>query len=194
MIVMAVSVAIWLEEIIARFHAAPGSPSLAAEVASEDPGPRIPLLSIAAMILVFTLLRSPGSPPKFQPRYDPARYPEAALAAVRRMNPSTRLLTTDLWGGYLIYRFYPDVRVFWDGRVDLYGTPYNQAAVDTFMGGPKWKQTLAEHGITAALVPANLALASLLADSKDWQPVYRDKTAVLFQLSPPLAPQLESRR
>ena len=194
MIAMAAPVAIWLEEIVAMFQAAPGPPRFAAEAGSEDPGPRIPLLSIAAMILVFTLLRSPGSPPKFQPRYDPARYPEAALAAVRRMNPSTRLLATDLWGGYLIYRLYPDVRVFWDGRVDLYGTAYNQAAVDTFLGGPKWKQTLADHRITAALVPTNLALASLLAESKDWEPVYRDKTVVLFLLSPPLAPQLESSR
>jgi len=194
MIVMAAPVTIWLEEIIARFQAAPGPSNSTAEVGGEDPGPRIPLLSIAAMVLVFTLLRSPGSPPKFQPRYDPSHYPEAALAAVRRMNPSTRLFTTDLWGGYLIYQLYPDIRVFWDGRVDLYGTPYNQAVVDTFMGAPGWKQTLAEHRITAALVPANLALASLLADSKDWQLVYRDKTAVLFQLSPPLAPQTESGR
>ncbi len=188
MIAMAAPVTIWLEEIVATFQAAPGPPRFAAEVSGEDSGPRFPLLSIAAMVLVFMLLRAPGSPPKFQPRYDSERYPEAALAAVRRMNPSTRLLTTDLWGGYLIYRLYPDVRVFWDGRVDFYGTRYNQAAVDTFMGGTKWKQTLAEHRITAALVPANLALASLLAESKDWQPVYRDKTAVLFQLSPPLAP------
>jgi hypothetical protein len=181
MIAMAAPVTIWLEEIVARFQAAPGPPRFATEVSGEDPGPRFPLLSVAAMVLVLMLLRAPGSPPKFQPRYNPERYPEAALAAVRRMNPSTRLLTTDVWGGYLIYLLYPDVRVFWDGRVDFYGTAYNQAAVDTFMGGPTWKQTLTEHHITAVLVPINLPLAALLAESHDWQTVYRDKTAVLFQ-------------
>src|SRR5579863_3105836 len=32
-----------------------------------------------------------------------------------------RILTTDQWGDYLIYRFYPRGRVFVDGRSDFYG-------------------------------------------------------------------------
>ena len=126
-------------------------------------------------------MRSPTGPPKFRPEYDREMYPEAAVAAVQRLGPSTRLFTTDVWGGYLIYRLYPSYKTFWDGRVDFYGTRYNQAAVDTAMGLPDWNRSLTEHHINAALVPVNLPLASLLTQSKDWQPVYRDSTAILFQ-------------
>jgi hypothetical protein len=94
------------------------------------------------------------------------------------------MVTTDIWGGYLIYRLYPDVRVFWDGRADFYGTPYNLAAIDALKGRPGWDKTLAENRITAVLVPVDQPLASLLAQSKDWHVAYRDQVAILFQLSP----------
>ena len=32
-----------------------------------------------------------------------------------------RMLSSDAWGGYLIYRFYPEQKVFIDGRSDFYG-------------------------------------------------------------------------
>jgi hypothetical protein len=196
MIVAAAPVAIWLEQVLAVLthpslpdsirRAAAGFQRVAVEFRADDQIPRFHLISIAAMVLIFLLLRAPGAPPKFQPHYDRAAYPEGALSALRQMSPSARIFTTDVWGGYLVYRLYPNVRVFWDGRVDFYGTPYNQAAVDTAMGGPHWSETLAEHRITAALVPVNLPLTSLLTKSKDWQVVYRDKTAVLFQVSQPI--------
>jgi hypothetical protein len=197
MIAVAGPVTLWLEEILAVLanppwpesirRAAAGFQHFAKEFCADDRIPRFHLISIGAMALLFTLLRAPEPPPKFQPQYDPAAYPAGALAAVRGLSPSARIFTTDVWGGYLIYQVYPDIRVFWDGRVDFYGTPYNQAAVDTAMGGPHWKKTLAEHRITAVLVPVNLPLAALLTESKDWQLVYRDKIALLFQASPHIA-------
>jgi hypothetical protein len=191
MIVMAAPVAMWLEQVVTLLtrpplpasirQAARGFEQFAAEFCADDRTPRFHLLSIGAMVLIFVLMRSPTGPPKFRPEYDREMYPAAAVAAVRQLGPSARLFTTDVWGGYLIYRLYPGYKTFWDGRVDFYGTRYNQAAVDTAMGLPDWNKALEEHHINAALVPVNLPLASLLTQSKDWQPVYRDSTAILFQ-------------
>lgn len=183
MIVMAAPVALWIEEMVAVFSHDHAQDSVRDE--TRDPIYGFPLLSTLFLVLIFVLLRTPGSPPKFRPQYDPSIYPAQALAAVRQMSPSTRMVTTDVWGGYLIYRLYPDVRVFWDGRADFYGTPYNQAAVDALMGRPGWDTTLAKNRITAVLVPVNQPIASLLTQSADWHVVYRDQVAVLFQLSPP---------
>ena len=36
--------------------------------------------------------------------------------------PSARIFTHDQWGDYLIYRLYPQTKVFMDGRSDFYGT------------------------------------------------------------------------
>jgi hypothetical protein len=193
MIVMAAPVTIWLEEMVAAFSRAQAGDSiravasnrqiLAGEMTAEGSIRRFPLLSILTMVLIFVLLRTPGSPPKFRPQYNPEIYPHDAIAAVRKMGLSTRMVTTDVWGGYLIYRLYPDVRVFWDTRLDFYGAPYNKAAVDALKGYPGWDKTLADNRITAALVPVNQPLAALLAQSKDWQVVYKDEVAILFQLS-----------
>jgi hypothetical protein len=193
MIVMAAPVARWLEEMVAAFSrvkipdstrdSASAIQNLPGEVTNEDRIPRFPLLGVLTMVLIFVLLRTPGAPPKFRPQYDPATYPEEALSAVRRMSPSARMVASDDWGGYLIYRLYPDVRVFWDGRTDFYGAAYNLAAVNAFTGRPGWQKTLAENRITAVLVPVDQPLASLLAESGDWHAVYRGEVAVLYELS-----------
>jgi hypothetical protein len=193
MIVMAAPVTLWLEEMLAAFSrtqvwksisdSAGGSQISPGQMTDEDRIAKFPLLSIVSIGLIFVLLRTPGSPPKFRPQYDPSIYPEQALTAVRQMGPSTRIVTTDIWGGYLVYRLYPDVRVFWDGRADFYGTPYNLAAIDALMGRPGWDKTLAKNRITAVLVPVNQPLGSLLAQSSDWHVVYRDQVAILFELS-----------
>src|SRR5262249_7031403 len=116
MIAMAAPVTVWLEETVAAFRSTHTEDSIGesvrhsqispAEMTDEDRIPGFPLLGILAMVLIFVLLRTPGSPPKFRPQYDASIYPEQALAAVRQMGPSTRIATTDIWGGYLIYRLY----------------------------------------------------------------------------------------
>ncbi len=194
MIVMAAPVTIWLEEMVALFRPTHTEDSIGeperdsrvspAEMTDEEHIPKFPLLSILMMVLIFVLLRTPGSPPKFRPQYDASIYPEQALAAVRQMGPSTHIATSDYWGGYLIYRLYPDIHVFWDGRTDFYGTPYNLAALDALMGRPGWDKTLAKNRITAVLLPVDQPLVSLLDQSRDWHVVYRDEVAILFQRSP----------
>ena len=150
-------------------------------------GHGFPLLGILTMALIFVLLRTPGSPPKFRPQYDPSTYPEEAIGAVSRLGPSARLITNDYWAGYLVHRLYPQIRIFWDGRADFYGTPYNLAAIDALMGRPGWDKTLATHRVNAALLPLNQPLASLLAQSKEWHVVYRGQLAILFQHTEPSA-------
>jgi len=197
MIVMAPPVALWLEQVLATLAHPPlpdwiRRPAVAfersgVEFSANDRIPRFYVISVAILVLLWLVLRAPGTPPSFQPGYDPTAYPDGALASLRQMDSSARLFTTDVWGGYLIYRLYPHVRVFWDGRVDFYGTQYNQAALDTARGRPGWDKTLAENHITNALVPINLPLAAILSESKNWRPIYRDKTAVLFQATSGIA-------
>ena len=191
MIAMAAPVALWLEQVLGRL-AKPGLPQwirkLAAafarsgvEFSANDRIPRFYVISVAVLVLLWLVMRAPGTPPSFRPGYDPAAYPDGALASLRQMDSSARLFTTEVWGGYLIYRLYPQVRVFWDGRTDFYGTEYNQAALDTIMGRPGWNKTLADRHITNALVPVNVPLAAILSESKNWHAIFRDKTAVLFE-------------
>ena len=194
MIAVAGPVALWVDQLIGAAARSPlpewirkgagAFERFGTEFSADDRVPRFHLISIGAMALVWLLLHAPGAPPGFRPKYDRAVYPEAALTRVRQLGPTARIFSTDVWGGYLIYQLYPDVRVFWDGRTDFYGTPYNQAAGDAMWGRPGWEKTLAKSQITAALLPVNQPLTAILDVSKDWQEVYRDKTSVLFQAVP----------
>ena len=47
-----------------------------------------------------------------------------------------RLLTTDQWGDYIIYCFYPRQKVFMDGRSDFYGRR------------PVWTISICSKGLT----------------------------------------------
>jgi hypothetical protein len=46
---------------------------------------------------------------------------------------------------------------------------------------PDWNNILARYGVNAALLPVDSALASVLRERRDWEPVYQDQVAVLFE-------------
>jgi hypothetical protein len=91
-----------------------------------------------------------------------------------------RILTTDQWGDYLIYRLYPRQRVFFDGRSDFYGPTLGGDYKVLQGASPKWPEVLARYGFERALLPADWPLGSILERDPAWQLVYRDKQAVLF--------------
>src|SRR5260370_16536899 len=50
-----------------------------------------------------------------------------------------RIFTSDQWGDYLTYRFYPRIRVFVDGRSDLFGPTLGKEYIHTAGGQHDWK-------------------------------------------------------
>lgn len=192
MIVMAPSVALALHEMVSAVGSAPVAGWMrraaatfdryAGEFASNDRIERFHVVSVAALVLVFWVIRLPGAPAKFRAEYDRQTYPEGALAAVAQLGPSARVFTNDLWGGYLIYRLYPKVRVFIDGRIDFFGAQHGQAVLDALAGKGTWQETFQRYGVNAALIPTDVPLAAILKQSRRWEPVYGDGTVVVLRL------------
>lgn len=90
-----------------------------------------------------------------------------------------RLLTSDAWADYIIFRLYPSQRVFFDGRSDFYGPnlgadyrALNEAAFN-------WREVLDRYGFQAALLPHSWPLSTVLGREPGWREVYRDQLAVL---------------
>jgi hypothetical protein len=84
------------------------------------------------------------------------------------------------WGGYLIWKLHPDVRVFIDGRADLYGEHLLKQFADTFQLKGDWKQTLNQWHVKTVVVPANSALAEALRREAGWAISYEDRQATIF--------------
>jgi hypothetical protein len=110
-----------------------------------------------------------------------------------------RLFNDVLFGGYLVWRRYPEHRVFIDGRNEIYDSLLAEI-FDSVNDGEKWKLLLQRYEIDAALlrrgqmqavrypplVPGGAVTTELRAFSashfpaSDWALVYWDERALLF--------------
>lgn len=87
------------------------------------------------------------------------------------------------WGGYLLYRLWPDNLVFIDGQTDFYGEDLTRQYERVITLQPGWQQVLGNHQINWVIIPADSPLAVQLAVSGEWHTVYRDQTTRIFALA-----------
>ena len=74
----------------------------------------------------------------------PAKFPTELIARNTGVlngagRGSARILSPDAWGGYLDYKFYPNRRVFIDGRSDYYGLSILKEYISVRSGGDNWQ-------------------------------------------------------
>jgi hypothetical protein len=91
-----------------------------------------------------------------------------------------RILTSDQWADYLIFRLYPQQRVFFDGRSDFYGPAIGSDYRKLLSGESPWRELLERYQFDLALLPHDWALSTSLEREPGWRLVYRDPVAALF--------------
>jgi hypothetical protein len=91
-----------------------------------------------------------------------------------------RILTSDQWADYLIYRLYPKQRVFFDGRSDFFGPAIGSDYCKLLAGDGSWRELLGRYRFDLALLPRAWPLASALGSEPGWRKVYEDPVAVLY--------------
>jgi len=144
--------------------------------------PRLHLASAAAIVLLAVVMYAPHPPENFTASQDPKDFPVEA-ANVLLHEGYDRIFTSDTWGGYLIYRLYPQAKVFIDGRSDFYGTPFELEYLDVLAAKYDWDQNLDRYGAQTVLLPTDMALASALKENPRWRVVYDDKVSIIFRLA-----------
>jgi hypothetical protein len=108
------------------------------------------------------------------------KFPAAAVDFILAERPPQPILNEYVWGGYLIWKLYPNYRVYIDGRADVYGDKLVEEFVAIRDGKTTWRESLDNHGIRTVLVASDVALASLLRQDSGWLKVFEDKQAVIF--------------
>jgi hypothetical protein len=96
-------------------------------------------------------------------------------------SPAPRILTSQQWGDYLIYRLYPRTRVFYDGRSDFYGEAVGEDYQVLLTAGRRSREVMARYRFNLALLPLDWPLGQLLERDPDWRVVDRDAHAVLLE-------------
>ena len=142
------------------------------------------LWPVVAVILGFMICVSEGrlgSWPVMNARFDAKRFPVDAAGAIVQRGIHDPIFTLDSWGGYLIYRLYPQTKVFVDDRHDLYGAEFFKEYLKTVRVEPGWDALLNEKHVNLVLLPKESPLANALRGAPQWKVFYEDGTAVLFQ-------------
>jgi len=146
-----------------------------------------PVVSVAAALAICLQGGWLGSRQLIHAQFDPKKVPAAAVTFLQKENveepPGTEpVFSTDSWGGYLIYRMYPERKVVVDDRHDLYGSDRIRQYLILTQVEPGWQSVLEQCQIRTALLPTDSTLANMLRElPRDWRVVYEDKVATVFK-------------
>src|SRR5262249_14974085 len=124
----------------------------------------------------------PGRIKALHSDFDSSVFPANAATFLSRDEPALplRLFANWQWGGYLIYRLWPSIQVFDDGRTDFYGPRFVEQGLRAWEARPDWAEILAQYRVNAALVPVDSLLATVLRESADWKLICSDRVALMF--------------
>jgi hypothetical protein len=107
--------------------------------------------------------------------------PAAAVSFIATHRPPAPILNHYNWGGYFIWRLYPEYRVYIDGRADLYGDAFmDDLATTYYLRGDSWQSPLEKWGIRTVVLPPDAPLVTALSAMPAWKTIYADAQAVVL--------------
>jgi hypothetical protein len=133
---------------------------------------------VAAALLAVLALASPAWSDRIA--LPPNRFPVSAASLVEKLPPQARLLSSDSFGGYLIYRFGGARQVYMDGRSDFYGAAFLKQYLALMSARPGWRDIVNSYHFTHALLPDDSPLSAAL-EQAGWAVLYKDDVATLLE-------------
>jgi hypothetical protein len=134
------------------------------------------LWPVTAVIIVVVA----ASTGKIAFRFDEKKEPVAAVDFLKMVRLEGNMYNHDEFGDYLIYAAYPEYRVFFDGRSDMYGAErleeYKKVA--NFQAG--WDKVIEKYEIRWIFFPSDSTLSNALNQREDWKLVYTDNVANIY--------------
>ena len=87
-------------------------------------------------------------------------------------------------GGYLIWRLYPQKKIFIDGRLEVYSKDFYASCLKFFQDYDFWKRTMDDYEVNCIILghvlPDNQSLVQRLSQDKTWKMAYFDLTSIVF--------------
>lgn len=115
-----------------------------------------------------------------QPRSEIKTFPKTAIDWVQMNEPQGNLFNTYAWGGYLIWRTFPEYKVYIDGRADVYGDSYIYDFLSIYHADIGWEAKLDQQAIRLVLIEPDSSLATALRQSPQWQVGFEDEISIIF--------------
>jgi hypothetical protein len=133
------------------------------------------LVIIAASVNIYVRLS-----PEAMEEATRASLPVDAVAYVQDQQPPGPMFNSYNWGGYLLFKLWPDYTVFVDGRTDLYDDDFLRQYIHIYVADAGWQALLDKYEIQLVIVETNSVLAKFLRVDSAWEEAYRDEMAAIF--------------
>jgi hypothetical protein len=113
---------------------------------------------------------------------------DRAVAAAEPVGATDYLLANHLpgrvfnsyeYGGWVIWKAYPEYPVFIDGRTEVYGDQVFDQYIRTKFLTDQWRQSLDDYGVRTVMVPRDDPLR-LVLEGAGWKLSYMDATTRLY--------------
>jgi hypothetical protein len=146
--------------------------------------PATPLLGGAVLLLAAVsgywaaMTRLPTNPLRLD--LHEGRYPARTMAFIRENRLPPPLFSVYAWGGYELWRLYPDYRMFMDGRTHVYGPDVLKDFLEVTHVGPRWPIVLDKWHVQTILALRPSPLTETLLAQGGWQLVFTEREAAVF--------------
>jgi len=113
-------------------------------------------------------------------QHERSKLPADAVEWIQEQRPPGPMFNSYNWGGYLIWRLWPDYLVFVDGRTDLFGDELLSQYLQVHFAQPGFQEVLDEHGVNFVLTEADGFTTNFLALDDGWRLAHSDDVAVIY--------------
>jgi hypothetical protein len=149
--------------------------------------PRLPrIVSQLNLVVLGVLLLGAGAAASRQPHLQlgteprPGDMPVAGARFIQEQHLPDPVFNFQPWGGYLIHEWYPERRVFIDGRMDMYGKAIVNDYLNAAAAKPEWAEIFGRWGIQTVLLPKDSPLAAVLRADPHWQRLFTGDIEEVF--------------
>ena len=148
----------------------------ASNISLIDASARGYLWPILAVALVAVLVAKG----KIEHSFDEKIKPVAAVEFLKKETLHGNMFDNDEFGDYIIYAAWPQYKVFFDGRSDMYGTDIAKEYLKVRNFEQEWEKIIEKYDISWIIYNANSVFSRFLLQNNDWKLIYADKVANIF--------------
>jgi len=148
----------------------------ASNISTIDASAKGYLWPILAIVLVAALVAKG----KIEHSFDEKIKPVAAVEFLEKETLHGNMFDNDEFGDYIIYAAWPQYKVFFDGRSDMYGTDIAKEYLRVVRFKHGWEKIIEKYNITWIIYNANSVFSRFLLQNDDWKLIYADKVANIF--------------
>ncbi len=111
--------------------------------------------------------------------YESANFPKSAMLTLEKYDLSeAQCLNSYTWGGYLSWKN-PDLKIFIDGRTDLFGEKIIQDWIEMVNGGDNWEEKFAYYGINCVFLENERPIIGILEENS-WKVLFSDDQSIIL--------------